>query len=155
MTGLLIFSLILITLHVFSLRAIIKTNNEETLIENVKKVEDISSSDEKTEEVSFNLLFPVLIIVILSLIEIAYFAFAVYVIKDYVLIIGASVLTGYNLYALVRFFPKLRLFFKSPVEYFKEKTDTFDNILNFVMAVFEILFCIYVIVKIFMKYNFY
>lgn len=155
MTGLLIFSLILITLHVFSLRAIIKTNNEETLIENVKKVEDISSSDEKTEGVSFNLLFPVLIIVILSLIEIAYFAFAVYVIKDYVLIIGASVLTGYNLYALVRFFPKLRLFFKSPVEYFKEKTDTFDNILNFVMAVFEILFCIYVIVKIFMKYNFY
>ncbi len=155
MTGLIIFSLILITLHVFSLRAIIKTNNEETLIENVKKVEGISSSDEKTEGVSFNLLFPVLIIVILSLIEIAYFAFAVYVIKDYVLIIGASVLTGYNLYALVRFFPKLRLFFKSPVEYFKEKTDTFDNILNFVMAVFEILFCIYVIVKIFMKYNFY
>ncbi|MCX6384629.1 MAG: hypothetical protein NTV16_09190 [Actinobacteria bacterium] len=155
MTGLLIFSLILITLHVFSLRAIIKTNNEETLIGNIKKVEGISSSDEKTEGVSFNLLFPVLIIVILSLIEIAYFAFAVYVIKDYVLIIGASVLTGYNLYALVRFFPKLRLFFKSPVEYFKEKTDTFDNILNFVMAVFEILFCIYVIVKIFMKYNFY
>lgn len=155
MTGLIIFSLILITLHVFSLRAIIKTNNEETLIGNVKKVEGISSSDEKTEGVSFNLLFPVLIIVILSLIEIAYFAFAVYVIKDYALIIGASVLTGYNLYALVRFFPKLRLFFKSPVEYFKEKTDTFDNILNFVMAVFEILFCIYVIVKIFMKYNFY
>jgi hypothetical protein len=155
MTGLLIFSLILITLHVFSLRAIIKTNNEETLIGNVKKVEGISSSDEKTEGVSFNLLFPVLIIVILSLIEIAYFAFAVYVIKDYVLILGASVLTGYNLYALVRFFPKLRLFFKSPVEYFKEKTDTFDNILNFVMAVLEILFCIYVIVKIFMKYNFY
>ena len=155
MTGLLIFSLILITLHVFSLRAIIKTNNEETLIGNIKKVEGISSSDEKTEGVSFNLLFPVLIIVILSLIEIAYFAFAVYVIKDYVLIIGASVLTGYNLYALVRFFPKLRLFFKSPVEYFKEKTDTFDNILNFVMAVLEILFCIYVIVKIFMKYNFY
>lgn len=155
MTGLLIFSLILITLHVFSLRAIIKTNNEETLIGNIKKVEGISSSDEKTEGVSFNLLFPVLIIVILSLIEIAYFAFAVYVIKDYVLILGASVLTGYNLYALVRFFPKLRLFFKSPVEYFKEKTDTFDNILNFVMAVFEILFCIYVIVKIFMKYNFY
>lgn len=155
MTGLIIFSLILITLHVFSLRAIIKTNNEETLIGNVKKVEGISSSDEKTEGVSFNLLFPVLIIVILSLIEIAYFAFAVYVIKDYALILGASVLTGYNLYALVRFFPKLRLFFKSPVEYFKEKTDTFDNILNFVMAVFEILFCIYVIVKIFMKYNFY
>lgn len=155
MTGLLIFSLILITLHVFSLRAIIKTNNEETLIGNVKKVEGISSSDEKTEGVSFNLLFPVLIIVILSLIEIAYFAFAVYVIKDYVLILGASVLTGYNLYALVRFFPKLQLFFKSPVEYFKEKTDTFDNILNFVMAVLEILFCIYVIVKIFMKYNFY
>jgi len=155
MTGLIIFSLILITLHVFSLRAIIKTNNEEALIGNVKKVEDISSSDEKTEGVSFNLLFPVLIIVILSLVEIAYFAFAVYVIKDYVLILGASVLTGYNLYALVRFFPKLRLFFKSPVEYFKEKTDTFDNILNFVMAVFEILFCIYVIVKIFMKYNFY
>lgn len=155
MTGLLIFSLILITLHVFSLRAIIKTNNEETLIGNIKKVEGISSSDEKTEGVSFNLLFPVLIIVILSLIEIAYFAFAVYVIKDYVLILGASVLTGYNLYALVRFFPKLQLFFKSPVEYFKEKTDTFDNILNFVMAVFEILFCIYVIVKIFMKYNFY
>lgn len=155
MTGLLIFSLILITLHVFSLRAIIKTNNEETLIGNIKKVEGISSSDEKTEGVSFNLLFPVLIIVILSLIEIAYFAFAVYVIKDYVLILGAAVLTGYNLYALVRFFPKLQLFFKSPVEYFKEKTDTFDNILNFVMAVFEILFCIYVIVKIFMKYNFY
>jgi hypothetical protein len=155
MTGLLIFSFILITLHVFSLRAIVKTNNEEAIIENVKKIEDISSLENKAEGVPFSLLFPVLLIVVLSLIEIGYFVLAVYVLKDYALIIGSSILTGYNLYALIKFFPKLRILLKSPVEYFKEKTDTFDNVLNLGMAVIEIIFCIYVIIKIFLKYNFF
>jgi hypothetical protein len=155
MTGLLIFSFILITLHVFSLRAIIKTNNEEAIIENVKKIEDISSLENKTEGVPFSLLFPVLLIVVLSLIEIGYFALAVYILKDYALIIGSSILTGYNLYALIKFFPKLKILLKSPVEYFKEKSDTFDNVLNFAMAVTEIIFCIYVIIKILLKYNYF
>jgi hypothetical protein len=155
MTGLLIFSLILITLHIFSLRAIFKTNNEEALIESLKKIEDISSTDEDNKGISFNLIFPVLVIIILSLIEIGYFIFVVYILRDYAIIIGASILTGYNVYALIKFFPKLGLFIKNPVEYFKEKIHTFDNILNFIMAVSEILFCIYVVVKIFIKYNFF
>jgi len=155
MTGLLIFSFILITLHVFSLRAIVKTNNEEAIIENVNKIENISSADNNSEGVSFNLLFPVLLILALSLIEIGYFVLAVYVLKDYAMIIGASLLTGYNLYALIKFFPKLKLLLKSPIEYFKEKSDTFDNILNFIMAIIEIIFCIYVIVKILLKNNYF
>ncbi len=155
MTGLLIFSLILITLHIFSLKAIIKTNSEEAIIENVKKIENISSSDNSPEGISFNLLLPVILILALSLIEIGYFVVAVYVLKDYALIIGSSVLTGYNLYALVKFFPKLKLLLKSPVEYFKEKSDTFDNILNFIMAIIEILFCIYVIIKILLRNNYF
>jgi len=155
MTGLLIFSFILITLHVFSLRAIIKTNNEEAIIENVKKIENISPTENNSEGVSLNLLLPVLLILVLSLIEIAYFIVVVYVLKDYAMIIGASLLTGYNLYALIKFFPKLRLLLKSPVEYFKEKSDTFDNILNFIMAIIEIIFCIYVIIKILLRNNYF
>src|SRR5680860_972221 len=141
MTGLLIFSFILITLHAFSLRAIIKTNNEEVILENVKKMEGIPSQENKSEGASFNLVLPVLLILALSLIEIGYFVLAVYFLKDYALIIGSSVLVGYNLYALIKFIPKLKILLKSPVEYFKEKSDTFDNILNYVMAVAEILFC--------------
>jgi hypothetical protein len=155
MTGLLIFSFILITLHVFSLRAIVKTNNEEAIIENVKKIENISSADNNSEGVSFNLILPVLLILALSLIEIGYFVLAVYVLKDYAMIIGASLLTGYNLYALIKFFPKLKLLLKSPIEYFKEKSDTFDNILNFIMAIIEIIFCMYVIVKILLRNNYF
>ena len=155
MTGLLIFSFMLITLHVFSLRAIVKTNSEEAIIENVNKIENISSADNNSEGFSFNLLLPVLFILALSLIEIGYFVLAVYVLKDYAMIIGASLLTGYNLYALIKFFPKLKLLLKSPIEYFKEKSDTFDNILNFIMAIIEILFCIYVIVKILLRNNYF
>ncbi len=155
MTGLLIFSFMLITLHVISLRAIIKTNNEEVILENVKKMEGISSSENKSEGVPFNLLLPVLLILALSFIEIGYFVLAVYLLKDYALIIGSSVLVGYNLYSLFKFFPKLKILLKNPVEYFKEKSDTFDNVLNFIMAVIEIIFCVYVIIKIFSKSNFF
>ena len=155
MTGLLIFSFILIVLHVFSLRAIIKTNNEEAIIENVKKMENIPSLESKSDSVSLNLLMPVLLIVALSFIEIGYFVLAVYFLKDFALIIGSSILTGYNLYALIKFFPKLKILLKSPVEYFKEKSDTFDNALNFMLAVIEIIFCIYVIIKIFLRYNYF
>jgi len=155
MTGLLVFSFILVTLHVFSLKAIVKANSEEATVENIKKIEDISSPDERNEGFSLNLLFPVLIIVVLSFIEIGYFVFTVFILRDYALIAGASILIGYNLYALIKFFPKLRLFFKNPAEYFKEKTDSFDNILSYIMAVLEIIFCIYVILKIFIRYNFF
>lgn len=155
MTGLMIFSFILITLHVFSLRAIINTNNEEAILENVKKMEGISSPDNKSEGIPMNLLLPVLLILVLSLIEIGYFVLAVYLLKDFILIIGSSVLTGYNLYALGKFFPKLKILLKSPVEYFKERSDTFDNILNFMMAVIEIIFCIYVIIKIILRNNYF
>ncbi|MHB1348231.1 MAG: hypothetical protein ACYCXK_12155 [Candidatus Humimicrobiaceae bacterium] len=150
-----IFSFILITLHVFSLRAIIKTNSEEAIIENVKKIENISSAENNSEGVSFNLLLPVLLILVISLIEIGYFVLAVYILRDVALIIGSSVLTGYNLYAMIKFFPKLKLLLKSPIEYFKEKSDTFDNILNFVMAVIEIMFCMYVVIKIILKSNYF
>ena len=155
MTGLLIFSFILITLHIFSLRAIIKTNNEEAVIENVKKMENIPSMEKKSEGVSLNLLLPVLLVLVLSLIEIGYFVIAVYILKDFVLIVGASILTGYNLYALIKFFPKLKLLLKNPVGYFKEKSDTFDNILNSIMAGIEILFCVYVVIKILLKNNYF
>jgi hypothetical protein len=155
MTGLLIFSFVLITLHVFSLRAIIKTNNEEAILENVKKMEGIPSLENKPDGVPLNLMLPVVFILALSLIEIGYFALAVFFLKDYAMIIGSSVLTGYNLYALVKFFPKLKILLKNPIEYFKEKSDTFDNALNFIMAVLEIIFCIYVIIKILLKNNYF
>ena len=155
MTGLIIFSFMLITLHIFSLRAIVKTSNEEAALENVKKLEDVSSQDSKSEGLHLNLLLPVLLMFALSLIEIGYFVFAVFLLKDFALIIGSSVLTGYNLYALAKFSPKLKILLKSPAEYFKEKSDTFDNILNFIMAVIEILFCIYVIIKILLRNNYF
>ncbi|MCL4386494.1 MAG: hypothetical protein M1475_04420 [Actinobacteria bacterium] len=155
MTFLLIFSFILVTLHILSIRTILNTNHSEITAENFRKVENIFPEDEKSGRFSVNLMFPVLIIVALSLIEISYFIFSVFILKDYILIISASILAGYNIYTLFKFFPNLQLFFKSPVEYFKQKTNTFDNILNIIMTVFEILFCGYVIVKIFIRYNFF
>ena len=155
MTFLLIFSFILAILHVFSLRTLFKTKTEEVIVESIKKVEDISFSDKKLGGFSLSLLFPVFIIFVLSCIEIGYFVFAVLILRDYILITGASILIGYNLYALIKFFPKLKLFFKNPIEYFKEKTDKFDNVVSYVMAVLEIVFCVYVIIKIFIKYNYY
>jgi hypothetical protein len=155
MSGLLIFSLILIILHAFSLRGIIKTNNNINISDNLKEIQEVFSTNEGKTKISFNVIFPILIITILSLIEIIYFIFSVYFLKDYIIIIGASILVGYSLLELINFFSKIGLLVKNPIKYFKEKIHTFDNILNIIMVVLEILFCIYVVVKILIKYKYF
>jgi len=155
MTGLLVFSLIIAFFHIFSLRSLLKTSGNENITENIKQIEEnFPAGEDKQQGFPISLFFPVAIIVILSLVEIGYFIFAVFVLRDIIITISASILTGYNIYALIKFFPKIKQFFKNPASFLKEKNDSFDNTLNLVMAIIEIIFCLYVIIKIFLRYNF-
>ena len=149
MSALLIFSFILFLFHVFSLRMILKSASKEINTETPKIMEEIKNEMPKEGKgipIAFTL--PIIIIVFLSLIEIGYYFFAVYLLKDNYIIIGASVLAGFNLYSLIKFFPKIKQLIRKPLEFLKEKTEPFENITNVVMAIIDIIFCLYVIIKI-------
>jgi len=150
---LLIFSFILIFFHISSLRLVIRSGVKESTLENSKSLDDIKNIvGDNSQKISISLLLPTIVILIFSLIEIGYFVFSVFLLKDTIILVGASILTGFSLYELIKFFPKVRLFLKNPIEVLKEKTDYFDKTTSSIMAIFEILFCLYVIVKIFLKY---
>jgi hypothetical protein len=156
MSALLIFSFILFLFHILSLRMILKSSSEEIKTETPKIMEEIKNEIPGTGEgkgipIAFTL--PIVIIVFLSLIELGYYFFAVYLLKDDYIIIGASILAGFNLYSLIKFFPKIKQFIRKPLEFLKEKTEPFENITNVIMAILEIIFCLYVIIKIILKFN--
>ena len=78
-----ILSIILIWLHVSSLRFMIRTSrNTEAMEEAPKFEEDILGSDEGVKVRSFSVAFSVAIIIILNLIEVSYFVYCVYLIID-------------------------------------------------------------------------
>ncbi|MDD3519843.1 MAG: hypothetical protein PHU65_01235 [Actinomycetota bacterium] len=154
MSALLIFSFILFLFHIFSLRAIFKSGNKEITSNNTKMMEEIKNEvneEKKGIPVAFTL--PIIIIIILSLIELGYYFFAVYVLNDNIIIAGASILAGFNIYSLIKFFPRIKKFIHKPFDYLKEKTEPFENIINAIMAILEILFCLYVIIKIILRTN--
>jgi hypothetical protein len=153
MSLLLIFSFILIFFHISNLRLITKFEIKESTLENTKGIDDIKDIiGDNSQKISISFLLPTIVILVLSLIEIGYFVFSVFLLKDTIILVGASILTGFSLYELIKFFPKVKLFLKNPIEALKEKTDYFDRTTSFIMTIFEILFCLYVIVKIFLKY---
>ncbi len=152
MSALLVFSFILFLFHIFSLRSIFKAGNKEIATDNPKMIEEIKNEvNEEGKKISSVFTLPIIVIILLSLIELGYYFFAVYVLNDNLIIIGASVLAGFNIYSLIKFFPKIKMFINKPLDYLKEKTEPFENIINVVMAVLEILFCLYVIIKIILK----
>ena len=105
------------------------------------------------KEESKGLLIPAVIIVIISLLEIAYFVTSAYIFNDMIITSAAAVLTGYSIYSLIKFLPDLRSLHNKPTKYFNEKNYKLDNFINFSMVIIEIVFCGYVIFKILSSYG--
>ncbi|MCL4416982.1 MAG: hypothetical protein M1308_08335 [Actinobacteria bacterium] len=147
-------SLILIWLHVSSLRFLIKSSSGNTIIEDTERLEESIPEDER----DFSLksgpgILSLIIIIILNLIEIGYFIACVYLFNNIAVIIGASILTGYTFYSLLKFLPGIKKFYKKPSEYLKERSSGPENIINFIATAMEIIFCIYIIIRILFDYK--
>lgn len=144
----LLFSIVLIWMHISSLRFIIRTNQGSGTIEEVEKLEGTIPDEEK--DLSFKSgpgILSLLIIISLNLIEVGYFIACVYIFKGLIVIIVSSVLAGYTFYALLKFLPNIKKYYNKPSEYLKEKTTGTENILSLTMTSLEILFCVYIFIR--------
>lgn len=149
-----ILSLILIWLHVSSLRFLIKSNSGNTIIEDTERLEKSIPEDER--ELSLKSgpgILSLIIIIILNLIEIGYFIACVYFFNNIAVIISASILTGYTFYSLLKFLPGIKKFYKKPSEYLKERSSGPENIINFIATAMEIIFCTYIIIRVLIDYK--
>ena len=144
-----ILSIILIWLHVSSLRFMIRTNKDTGILDDTPKLEeDILESDDSGKIRSFSVTFSIVIIIFLNLIEISYFVYCVYYFSDIIVTIGSSVLVGYTLYTFLRFLPGIKRFIKKPFNYLTEGSEGYESIINYIMVSLEIFFCFYILVKI-------
>jgi hypothetical protein len=142
-----IFSLILIWLHISSLRFIIRTNQGNGTIEEVEKLEQSIPDEEKDISLKSGPgILSLFVIILLNLIEVGYFVACVYFFNGLIVIISSSVLAGYTFYSLFKFLPNVKRFYNKPSEYLKEKTEGAENIVSFIMTAFEILFCGYIFI---------
>jgi len=149
-----ILSLILIWLHISSLRFLIKSNGGNTIIEETERLEESIPEEERNLSLKSGPgILSLIIIIILNFIEIGYFIACVYFFNNIIVIIGASILTGYTLYSLLKFLPGIKKFYKKPSEYLKERSSGPENIINFVATAMEIIFCIYIIFRVFIYYK--
>ncbi len=149
-----ILSLILIWLHASSLRFLIKSNISNTIIEDAERLEKSIPEDERNLSLrSGPGILSLIIIIILNLIEIGYFIACVYFFNNIGVIIGASILTGYTFYSLLKFLPGIKRFYKKPSEYLKERSSGPENIINLIATAMEIFFCIYVIIRVLINYK--
>lgn len=148
-----ILSLILIWVHISSLRFILKSNTNPSIIEETQKLEESIPEEERNLSfISGPGLFSLIIIIVLNLIEIGYFIACVYLFNGLIITISSSVIVGYLIYSFIKFIPNMKKYFSKPSEYLKERTTGFENVLNILMTALEIIFCIYIIVYITMKY---
>ena len=146
-------SIILIWLHVSSLRFMIRARSNKAVLEDASKIEDIMpDTREEAPAVSAPLIMSLGVILLLNLIEIGYFVFCVYLFNDYIIVTGSAILVGYSLYSMVRFLPKIKKFIRKPIKLLMERTEGYENILNMFMATVEILFCSYILFKIFFTF---
>ena len=149
-----ILSLILIWLHVSSLRFLIKSNSGNTIIEDTKRLEEnIPENERELSLISGPGILSLAIIIILNLIEIGYFVACVYFFNNIVVIISASILAGYTFYSLLKFLPGIKKFYKKPSEYLKERSSGPENIINVIATAMEIIFCIYIVIRVLIEYK--
>jgi len=142
-----IFSLILIWLHISSLRFIIRTNQGNTTIEEIEKLEQSIPDEEKDISLKSGPgVLSLFVIIFLNLIEVGYFVACVYIFNGLIVIISSSVLAGYTFYSLFKFLPNIKRFYSKPSEYLKEKTEGAENVVSFIMTAFEIIFCGYIFI---------
>jgi hypothetical protein len=141
------FSIILVWLHISSLRFIIRTNQGNTTIEEVERLEQSIPDEEKDISLKSGPgILSLFVIIFLNLIEVGYFVACVYIFNGLIVIISSSILAGYTFYSLFKFLPNVKRFYVKPSEYLKEKTEGAENIVSIVMTTFEILFCIYIFI---------
>ncbi len=144
-----ILSIILIWLHVSSLRFMIRTSKDmEMSGEMLEFEEDIFGSGEGAGIRSLSVIFSVAIIIFLNLIEVGYFVYCVYYFSDPIVTIGSSILVGYTFYTFFKFLPGIKKFIKKPFNYLMERSEAYESIINYIMVSFEIIFCFYILVKI-------
>ena len=149
-----ILSVILIWLHISSLRFIIRSNTNPSIIEETEKLEENIPEEEKNISLASGPgLLSLILIIIMNLVEIGYFAACVYFFGGMIITVGSSIIVGYTIYSLIKFVPNMKKFYNRPSEYLKEKTSVLENILSFVMTSLEIIFCIYIIVRVLMEFN--
>ncbi len=150
---LLVLSTVLLVLYISSLRFIIKTGKNYVIREEIQKLEShIPDESESGSAVSFSLVFSLVIAVILNLVEIGYFVYCSYFFNDTVITVGSSILIGYTLYSMIQFLPVIKKVIQKPLTYLKEKSRGFEAVLSLVMVSLEILFCLYVMLKIFINF---
>jgi hypothetical protein len=150
---LLIFSIILLGLYISSLRFMIRTSHNFIVKREIKKLEDyMISGDRNIIPGNVSLVFSFMLIVVLNVIEIGYFLYCNYFFEDIIVTVGSSILIGYALYSMIKFLPKTKKFISKPWLYLKEKNQGFDVVLSFVMISLEIVFCLYITFKIFIKF---
>ena len=143
----------LIWLHVSSLRFIIRARGNRVALEDAANYkEKIPSAREEVRVGMAPVLMSLGVIILLNLVEIGYFVFCVYLFNDYIVITGSAVLVGYSLYSMLKFLPRIRKFIKNPLKLLMERTEGYENILNILMAGLEIIFCSYILVKIFFTF---
>lgn len=151
-----ILSIVLVWLHISSLRLVKRAGSGESILEKGKELQKyIASPGEEYPLKSFSAIFSIGVIALLNLVELGYFFYCVYLFNDSIIVICSSILVGYILYSIIKFIPNIKTFYKKPLEYLKEKTRGFENILSVAMACLELLFCAYVLIKIIVKYKFF
>ncbi len=147
---LLFISIVLIWLHVYNLRFMIKTSTGSIKMKNLKKAEKIKVMIKDIPPASLLLmLLPLAIIMALNLIEIGYFVYSNYVFNNLIVTIGSAILVGYTLHSMIKFLPEIRDFISKPLGYLVKRTQGYENVLNYIMIPLEIIFCSYIIVKVF------
>jgi len=149
-----ILSVILIWVHISSLRFIIRSNASPSIIEETEKLEANIPDEEKNISLASGPgLLSLIVIILMNLIEIGYFAACVYIFGGMIITIGSSIIVGYTIYSFIRFIPNMKKFYSKPSEYLKEKTSGLENILSFVMTSLEIVFCIYIIIRVLIEFS--
>ena len=147
MIFILIFSIILIWLHISSMRFIIRAGHGNGAIEEIEKLEETTPGEEKDLNLKSGPgILSLVVIILLNLIEVGYFVACVYIFKGLIVIICSSILAGYTFYSLFQFLPNAKRFYNKPSEYLKEKTTGAENILSLVMTALEIIFCVYIFI---------
>jgi len=150
---LLALSTFLLVLYISSLRSMIRISSNYAVRKEMQKLEDymaVGSKDINPEGKS--VVLSLTIVTVLNITEIGYFIYSNYFFNDMAVTLGSAILIGYTLYSMVKFLPKAKKIIKKPLEYLKEMSQGFESVLNFIMVPLEIVFCIYIMFKIFIKY---
>lgn len=151
---LIILSIILIWLHVSSLRFMIRTSANNTVVEEARKLDEDMALDEEGATVkSFSITVSLAAIILLNLVEIGYFIYCVYVFNNIIITMGSSILVGYTVYSMIKFFPRVRQFVKKPFMYLMERSEGYESVINFIMVSMEIMFCCYILVLVFLNFQ--